>query len=497
MAAVGTVAIAVLLAAPMAARMPVTAMPAAGTPAIAALLAAPMAARTAVTTPAIPAAGTPVIAALLSAPMMASRTAVTTPAMPAAGTPAIAALLAAPMAAARTAVTTPALPAVLAAATAPVIPLALGAALAFYILIGYPALLALVRGRRAAAVRKDPGFRAGVSVLLAVHNGARFIGQKLDSLLALDYPAGLMQILVVSDGSTDGTGGIVTQFASRGVQLLEIPRGGKARALNAALERATGEILFFTDVRQALDPHALSHLVANFADRSVGAATGELRIVDPDRSGEQADMGLYWRYELWARRRHSEIDSIFSTTGCIYALRRSLAEPLAPDTLTDDATFSLRAFFRGYRVIFDPEALAFDYPTAEGGEFRRKLRTLAGLWQLHLRFPRLFTGANRMRLHFLSHKFGRLALPWALLLVCAATVMLPHSVFRTGLLVAELLPLVLALLDWMVPKSFPLKKLTSPARTFLAMNLAALLSVMVFFVTPERLWRTTEVKIRP
>jgi cellulose synthase/poly-beta-1,6-N-acetylglucosamine synthase-like glycosyltransferase len=207
-------------------------------------------------------------------------------------------------------------------------------------------------------------------------------------------------------------------------------------------------------------------------------------------------MGLYWRYELWARRGHSRIDSIFNTTGCIYAIRRSLAGPIRPDTLADDAVIPLRAFLCGYRVIFDPAAVAFDYPTPEGGEFRRRLRTLAGLWQVAVRMPELFTSANRMRMHFLSHKFARLALPWAVLLMLAATLALPATPFRKILLLGELALVVLGVLDRFVPKSFFLKRVSSPARTFLVMNLAALLAIGVFVVPPGSFWRPTRVKIQ-
>jgi len=376
-----------------------------------------------------------------------------------------------------------------------------GSLLIAYILVGYPLLLAFFTRRAAPAVRKDLSFRPSVTVLLAVHNGAGFLRQKLDCLLALHYPADLVQILVISDGSTDDTGRIAAEYARRGVRLLSVPKGGKAAALNAALPYATGEILFFTDVRQQIDPDALAHLAANFADPTVGAVTGELRFLRRGAKGpegEQADMELYWRYELWARTRHSVIDSIFSVTGCLYALRRSLAEPLPAGTLTDDAVFSLRAFFRGYRVVFDPAALAFDYPTAEGGEFRRKLRTLAGLWQLHARFPALFTSANRMRFHFLSYKFGRLILPWAMLLVWAATLALPSGQFRDFLLVDELIFIAIALLDRFIPKRFPLKRISSPAKTFLSMNLAALISLAVFFLPAETLWKSpTRVAASP
>jgi biofilm PGA synthesis N-glycosyltransferase PgaC len=374
--------------------------------------------------------------------------------------------------------------------------LAVGAAIVLYTIAWYPLFLAVWRRRAAPPVRKDMGFRAKVSTIMAVHDGEQFIGAKLESLLALRYPAGLLDILVVSDGSMDGTERIAESFASRGVRLLRVPRGGKAAALNAGLAHSSGEILFFTDVRQPLDPDALSHLVANLADPSVGVVTGELRFIGRDSIGEQRDLGLYWRYELWARRRHSEIDSTFVTTGCIYAMRRSLADPLPPDTLTDDAVMPLRAFFRGYRVIFDPQAVAFDYPTAEGMEFRRRLRTLAGLWQVCIRMPQLFTGANRMRLHFLSHKFSRLALPWAGLLCVTATLALDASPLRNLLLIAEAFLAALALADLLVPRKFPLKRVTSPARTFLSMNAAALLSITVFFVQPATLWRTTHVQVR-
>ncbi len=365
-----------------------------------------------------------------------------------------------------------------------------------YLLVGYPLLLAAVDFRKAPAVAKDPTYRTSVSVVMAVHNGAEFLRAKLKTLLFLDYPAELLQIIVVSDGSTDGTDEIVQEHADRGVILLRVPKGGKAAALNAGMARATGEILFFTDVRQLLRADALEQLVANFADSSVGAVTGELYIMSQD-DGEQADLDLYWRYEIWARTKHSQIDSLFNTTGCIYAMRRSLAEPLPPDTLTDDAFLPLRAFLRGYRVIFDPAAMAFDYPTATGREFRRRMRTLAGLWQVHARLPQLFTSANRMRLHFLSHKFGRLVLPWALLIALGASLALPPSWFRTAVWAGEALLLGLAMLDPLVPHGWRAKRLSSPARTFLVMNVAALLAILVFVVPPQVLWKPTRVSTLP
>jgi cellulose synthase/poly-beta-1,6-N-acetylglucosamine synthase-like glycosyltransferase len=372
--------------------------------------------------------------------------------------------------------------------------LILGTAVMVYILIGYPILLKLLSRRAPRPVAKDPNYRATVSVIMAVYNGAAFVATKLDSLLALDYPREMVQIIVVSDGSTDETAKIVKSYGGRGVEFIDAPHGGKAAAVNLALAQATGEILFFTDVRQPLHPQALAHLVANFADPQVGVVTGELRLIRGS-DGEQADMDLYWRYELWVRTIHSGIDSLFTATGCIYAMRRALAGPIPASTLSDDAVLPLRAFFRGYRVVFDPEAIATDAPAVSGTEFRRRRRNLAGLWQVWVRMPELFTSRNRMRLHFVSHKFGRLALPWAMLLIVGATFALPPSWFRTSLELGDLALLLLALLDGIVPRWLPLKRISSPARTFLVMNAASVAALVVFFTPAERLWVPTKVDV--
>ena len=362
-----------------------------------------------------------------------------------------------------------------------------------YILIGYPLILALGPHNTKPAVAKNLDYTSTVSVILAVYNGGEFVRAKLESILALDYPRELVQVIVVSDGSTDATESIVREFAQRGVQLLVVPHLGKASALNAALALASGDILFFTDVRQLLDRGALRHLVANFADSTVGVVTGELRLLK-GRRGEQADMELYWRYELWVRRQHSNIDSIPAVTGCIYAMRRDLANPIPADTLGDDAVLPLTAFFKGYRVVFDPAAIATDYPVKAGSEFRRRCRTLAGLCQVYARMPQLFSSRNRMRLHFLSHKFGRLVLPWAILLAVAATVALPPTSFRSSMIWGDCILILLALVDGLIPHSIPFKRITSPARTFLTMNVASIAALAVFFAPPERFWATTRVE---
>ncbi|MGH9696334.1 MAG: glycosyltransferase, partial [Bryobacteraceae bacterium] len=230
-----------------------------------------------------------------------------------------------------------------------------------YVLAGYPLLLALLARYRARPVLKrfEPG---SISVIIAVHNGEIFLRNKLRSVLALRYPRELMQILVVSDGSTDATDTVAAEFAGDGVDLLRIPRAGKPAALNAGIRQATGEILVLTDVRQELEPESVERLVACFADPAVGVVSGELLI----RRGalhEDANIGLYWRFESWMRKQLSALDSMFGATGPFYAMRRSLAVTIPEDALLDDVYLPLSAFFRGFRLIVEPQARASDYPT--------------------------------------------------------------------------------------------------------------------------------------
>jgi cellulose synthase/poly-beta-1,6-N-acetylglucosamine synthase-like glycosyltransferase len=365
------------------------------------------------------------------------------------------------------------------------------AAFCVYTLLVYPLLLWILSRGSGWEVHKAP-LRATVTVVLPVFNGERWIGAKLASILELRYPAEMIEILVVDDGSTDGTRRVVESYASRArVQVLALPRGGKAVALNAAIARATGEILFFTDVRQSLDPDSLANLVACFADSAVGVVSGELVIRD-SANIEEASVGLYWKYEKWIRKQLSRLDSIPGATGCIYAMRRSLARPLPPDTLVDDMFLPLGAFFAGYRVILDESARAFDYPTQLASEFRRKVRTLAGVYQVIGQYPALIGPRNRMWIHFVSHKLARLILPWALLAAAVSTLFLPAP-WRTWMGAAQALVYGLALADYVLPSVFPLKRLTSPLRTFLVLMAASLCAVCILFVPPRLLWGQTRV----
>jgi len=354
-----------------------------------------------------------------------------------------------------------------------------------YVLFGYPLIL-LALARRSRPVHRQFQPRT-VTIVLAVHNGRPWIRQKIRNLLDLDYPSGLTEIIVVSDGSDDGTGDVVREFAASGIRLLEIPRAGKSAALNRAIAEAAGEILFFVDVRQRIDLSSLRNLVANFADPAVGAASGEL-MISSGVTSEEENTGLYWKYEKFIRRNLSAIDSVPGVTGCIYAMRRELAVAMPPEILLDDVFLPMNAFLRGYRVILDETARAWDEPSSLNSEFYRKVRTQAGVIQVVAHLPALLTFRNRMLGHFLSHKIGRLTIPWALFLIALTTPFLPAP-WRETAAVAQILGYGVALAGAFAREGTVLKRFASPVTTAVILFGAAMCSVSVLFRPPQSLWK--------
>ena len=367
------------------------------------------------------------------------------------------------------------------------------AALIVYTIAGYPLLLGWMARRNPHPVEKRQDVSRNVSVIVAVYNGENFIGDKLESILHQSYPADRLQVLVVSDGSTDQTDAIALSFAARGVELLRVPRGGKPAALNAAVARATGEILVLTDVRQILDPATVTRLIACFADRSVGAVSGDLVVRSGDR--EERNVGFYWRYESWIRKQLAAVDSMIGATGPLYAVRKDLFRSMPPETLLDDMYIPLGAFFQGYRLVLEEQAKAYDYPTNISTEFRRKVRTLAGNYQIVWQFPILLTPRNRMLFHYLSYKLARLVLPWLFLALLAISFALPwpFSALAVG---AQLLCLLMAATDFVTPSDSFWKRISSPLRTIVSMLAASACAVVIFFVRPQRLWKPTQLQPR-
>jgi poly-beta-1,6-N-acetyl-D-glucosamine synthase len=359
-----------------------------------------------------------------------------------------------------------------------------------YILVGYPALIGLLarwkrRPIRTAAVEKS------VSIILPVYNGGPFLDAKIHSIFALDYPQELLEVIVVSDGSTDDTETVAQSYADRGVRFLGLPRGGKATALTRGIAEAKNEILVLTDVRQRLESESLRRLIEYFADPSIGVVSGNLLICDGDTVAE-ADIGLYRKYEAWIRTQLSAFSSVLGASGCYYAMRRSLARPIPEETLLDDVYLPLCAIFAGYRCVLQPRAYCVDFPTGLGSEFRRKTRTQAGVYQLISMFPALLAPWTATGFHFLSLKASRLLLPFAFLALFLASFGLPEP-WRTIAVLGNLAFYLTAAADMLIPDSSKIKRLTSPFRSSLVLIASAAWAMSIFFTPPQQLWKETKV----
>ncbi|MCC6748429.1 MAG: glycosyltransferase family 2 protein [Deltaproteobacteria bacterium] len=352
-----------------------------------------------------------------------------------------------------------------------------------YTYAGYPLLInVLSRLRPRPSSEALDAFEPVVTVVLAARNEEARLAGKLENLLALDYPAEKRQIIVVSDGSTDGTDELVGRYAHRGVELVRLdPAGGKARAINAAVARARGELLLFCDARQRIDPQALRSLVRVFTDPAVGAASGELML------GREQGPGLYWSYEKLIRQAEGRFDSVVGATGALYAIRRALFRELPEGCLLDDVFVPMSVVRQGSRVLFVPTAQVFDDEAAIEGEFSRKARTLAGNFQLLTQLPWLLDPReNRLWMQFVSHKLLRLVCPFALATLFASNVALvatgaPGWPLYAATLAAQLGVYGLAAYAQLAGPA-EVGRLARVSHTFVALNAAAVEGLRRFLI---------------
>ena len=355
-----------------------------------------------------------------------------------------------------------------------------------YAYVGYPLLLLAVARVAGQSVRREETFPS-VSIVIAARNEAARLLQKLENLRDLDYPRELVQIVVASDGSRDGTEAILRAQGDAVTAVLLKESVGKSLALNAAVMKATGEILLFLDVRQAVDRSALRELTANFADRHVGAVSGELLLQDATGAPAADALGLYWKIEKMVRRLESVSGSVVGVTGAIYAMRRELFTDLPAGLILDDVLVPMRVAKTGYRVIFEPNAIARDTIFLEKGkEFARKVRTLTGNYQLLKLAPWILSWRDPLLLRFVSHKLMRLLVP-VLLVLCFVSCLLAQGVFYKSLFFAQVVLYLLAITGSILPPSKRFK-LVAVATTFVMLNAAAAVALYNFIAGKDEVW---------
>lgn len=359
-------------------------------------------------------------------------------------------------------------------------------ALTGYAYFGYALWLAIYARLHKSPILIRP-ITPSISVIIAAHNEEARLPAKLDNLRLQDYPRDRIQIIIASDGSTDHTVDILQEQAPWILPLVLEESQGKAAALNAAVKHATGEILIFLDVRQVVEPNAISELVSCFADPDVGAASGELLLETATGATSDEALGIYWRIEKVVRKLESASGSVVGVTGAIYAMRRELYTEIPVGTLLDDVFVPMHVVRVGKRVVFQPSAIARDRLfSAKGKEFSRKVRTLTGNYQLLRLAPWLLSAKNPLLFRLISHKLLRLFVPLFLFFMLATSALTPGSFYR-AIFWLQIGFYLLAILG-MLNSTFKRFKPAAISSTFVMLNAAAALAFYNFIAGKNKVW---------
>ncbi len=330
-------------------------------------------------------------------------------------------------------------------------------ALIAYTYVGYPLLLVLLSRVINRPIRRDPEYRPTVTILVCALNEGSIIEEKVRNCLALEYPEGQLEIAVASDGSTDSTAEVVGRFADQGVKLFDYQvNRGKVLTLNETIPQLSGEIVVLSDASVMYDPQAIINLVPGFSDPEVGGIWGDKIYRNPGEVISGEGESLYLRYEKFSKRCENRLGSIVSAEGSMFAIRKSIYQPMPDPAVADDYYLSAYIRHRGYRLVYEPLARSFeDVAPTSSDEYRRKVRIiqggLRGFWLMrHLCNP-MKTGVYSIQIFTRQFLRRAVALLFPLLLLLNLLIVLRQpSLFYGALLLGQLGIIFLALAGWRI-----------------------------------------------
>lgn len=344
------------------------------------------------------------------------------------------------------------------------------------------------------------GFHPLVSVVIAARNEEANIERRIKNIMEQDYPQERLELIIVSDGSSDNTAEIVARMFGEREQQVQIGAcsvklfsnekpEGKPFSINRGALSAKGEIIVFADCRQRFAKNAIQQLVNNFGDKHVGCVSGELVFEETPGSAIQSEMGAYWNFEKWLRKTESKTGSVPGATGAIYAIRKKIFKPIPATALLDDVLIPMNIALQGFRVAFEPEAIAYDSISKDfHSEKKRKTRTLAGNWQLLVLKPALLSPMkNPLWIRFFSHKIFRLLIPFCLISLLVIS-LLVQDFYSLLFIVGFLLFLIIASLQPLTGRLEFIRPFTSAFRTILIFNYFAALAPFKLLFSPKHLW---------
>ena len=320
----------------------------------------------------------------------------------------------------------------------------------FFIYVMYGPIMLALRSLKKPSTKKQNkvGELPGISLIIPAFNEEEWIKEKIQNSLSLDYPKAKLEVVVVTDGSTDQTNALAASFEDRIMLVHQKARNGKVKAMDRAAKIANNEIFVFTDANTILNKESLVEIGRNFLQPEVGMVSGEKRVMASQDGEAASGEGLYWKFESWLKKLDSDVASVIGAAGELFAIRAELYDTLPADTLLDDFMLSAKTVEQGYRVVYEPNAYAIEYGSASyKDEWKRKVRICAGGVQSTIRSYRLFNikcyGIKSFT--FLIHRVSRWTLaPMALLgsfllsamLITESAVYLSYfttSVFALGL----------------------------------------------------------------
>ncbi len=354
-----------------------------------------------------------------------------------------------------------------------------------WVFFGYPVimiLLAKLVGKKEAPASGQDDLPA-LSLLICAYNEERVIGEKIQNSLTLDYPKEKLKVIVVSDGSSDRTNEIAASFPDPRLKFITYTdRGGKAKALNTGIGHLSGEIVVFTDANVIFKPDALRRLIAQFSDPQIGGVVGNVVLKSAD--GTVAGEGVYSRYEKAVHTAEADLATMITVDGAMYALRKEYVAPIPPDSITDDWFMASGALLAGKKIGWAPSAIGYELAAdSVAGEFKRKVRMVAGGYQTTFRRAGLFLnplGHPVVCGMFVSHKLLRwLAMVFMATLLASSILLSGKSGFYLWALVAQAGFYLLAVLGWVLRNQTSALPVYLPYY-FTAVNWGALLGLWRF-----------------
>lgn len=355
--------------------------------------------------------------------------------------------------------------------------------LALYIYVGY-FLLVILLGKMMRKTVKKFDIEPTVALMIAAYNEERSIAKKIENSLSLDYPKDKLRIIVVSDGSTDKTDEIVKSYADQGVELIRVEgRVGKTEARNVAVRSLKEEIIIFSDATTKYKTDIVRKLIRNFADKTVGMVTGHLIYQDGDDTQMGLGQKLYWKYESLIKKSQTEMGTLTGSVGCVTAFRTVLYTPL-PDNIIEDFTGPLMMVMKGFRVVYEEEAVCFEETTTKSSkELSMRVRVIRG-GMTGLLFAKKILNPFQYPLasfQLISHKVLRWMVP--LFMIFFATVTLQAVLADPEYLVGQLLLIIQVLFYGSAAMAYLLEKkgihlkITAIPFYFVVVNLAALVAM--------------------